>query len=164
MGRFGGRRACRGPPPPTRHNRGVPKPKNTPRRPAPVTPAAPCPCGRAATYGDCCAAFHQGRATAPTPERLMRSRYSAFAVGDTGYLLRTWHPTTRPAGLDLDPAQRWTGLEILGTSGGSAFHTEGAVEFRAHYTLHGHADSQYEHSRFVREDGRWVYLDAMLPG
>lgn len=164
MGRFGGRPACRGPPPPTRHNRGVPKPKNTPRRPAPVTPAAPCPCGRAATYGDCCAAFHQGRATAPTPERLMRSRYSAFAVGDTGYLLRTWHPTTRPAGLDLGPAQRWTGLEILGTSGGSAFHTEGAVEFRAHYTLHGHADSQYEHSRFVREDGRWVYLDAMPPG
>lgn len=115
------------------------------------------------TYGDCCAAFHRGRATAPTPERLMRSRYSAFAVGDTGYLLRTWHPTTRPAGLDLDPAQRWTGLEILGTGGGSAFHAEGTVEFRAHYTRHGRADSQYEHSRFVREDGQWVYLDAMPP-
>ncbi|MFI2190823.1 YchJ family protein [Streptomyces sioyaensis] len=141
----------------------MPKPKNTPRRPAPVAPASPCPCGRAAAYRDCCAAFHEGRATAPTAERLMRSRYSAFAVGDTGYLVRTWHPTTRPGSLDLDPAQQWTGLDILGTTGGSAFHTEGTVEFRAHYTVHGHPDSQYEHSRFVREAGQWVYLDALPP-
>ncbi|MEU9118957.1 YchJ family metal-binding protein [Streptomyces sp. NPDC048506] len=134
-----------------------------PRRPAAVTPTAPCPCGRAETYRDCCGAFHEGRTTAPTAERLMRSRYSAFVVGDTAYLLRTWHPTTRPADLDLDPAQRWTGLDILGATGGTAFHAEGTVEFRAHYSLHGRTDSQYEHSRFVREHGAWVYLDA-LPG
>lgn len=91
----------------------------------------------------------------------MRSRYSAFAVGDAAYLLRTWHSTTRPDGLEFDPAQRWTGLEILGTTGGSTFHTDGTVEFRAHYTLHGHADSQYENSRFVREAGQWVYADAL---
>lgn len=91
----------------------------------------------------------------------MRSRYSAFAVGDTGYLLRTWHPTTRPGSLDLEPDRRWSGLDILGTTGGSAFHAEGTVEFRAHFTLRGHADSQYEHSRFVRENGEWVYLDAL---
>ncbi|ARF59918.1 YchJ family metal-binding protein [Streptomyces gilvosporeus] len=128
-----------------------------------MTPASPCPCGRDATYGDCCGACHTGRAAAPTPERLMRSRYSAFAVGDAGYLLRTWHPRTRPAGLECDADQRWTGLEILGTTGGSAFHDEGTVEFRAHYTLHGRADSQYENSRFVREDGRWLYVDALPP-
>jgi SEC-C motif-containing protein len=93
----------------------------------------------------------------------MRSRYSAFAVGDAAYLLRTWHPSTRPAGLDFEPAQRWTGLDVLGTTGGSAFHAEGTVEFRAHYTLRGETGSQYENSRFAREDGRWVYVDA-LPG
>ncbi|KIZ16952.1 YchJ family protein [Streptomyces natalensis] len=136
------------------------KPRAT-RRPDAVTPASPCPCGRDATYGDCCGACHTGHAAAPTPERLMRSRYSAFAVGDAGYLLRTWHPRTRPAGLEFDVDQRWTGLEILGTTGGSAFHDEGTVEFRAHYTLHGQADSQYENSRFVREDGRWLYVDAL---
>ena len=125
-----------------------------------VTPIA-CPCGRAESYRDCCGAFHQGRAAAPTAERLMRSRYSAFAVGDTGYLLRTWHPTTRPGGLDLEPAQHWTGLEILGATGGTAFHTGGTVEFRAHFRLDGHTDSQYDHSRFVRESGEWVYLDAL---
>ncbi|WP_328382042.1 YchJ family metal-binding protein [Streptomyces sp. NBC_00400] len=138
------------------------KPKGAPRRPAAaVTAASPCPCGRTEAYGDCCAPFHQGSATAPTAERLMRSRYSAFAVGDTGYLLRTWHPTTRPGSLDLEPDRRWSGLDILGTTGGSAFHAEGTVEFRAHFTLRGHADSQYEHSRFVRENGEWVYLDAL---
>ncbi|MFH8680535.1 YchJ family protein [Streptomyces lydicus] len=136
-------------------------PSDAPRRPAPLAPAAPCPCGRPETYRDCCATFHEGRATAPTAERLMRSRYSAFAVGDAAYLRRTWHPTTRPATLDLEPAHRWTGLDILGTTGGTAFHTEGTVEFRAHYSLHGVAGSQYEHSRFVREGGEWVYLDAL---
>ncbi|UQA97220.1 YchJ family protein [Streptomyces halobius] len=135
--------------------------KNEPRRPAAIAPASPCPCGRDATYRDCCAPFHQGRATAPTAERLMRSRYSAFAVGDAAYLLRTWHPTTRPDALEFERGQRWTGLEILGTTGGSAFHTEGTVEFRAHYTLRGHTDSRYENSRFVREVGQWMYLDAL---
>ncbi|MFH8570450.1 YchJ family protein [Streptomyces sp. NPDC017993] len=137
--------------------------KKKTRRSAAVTPASPCPCGRAETYRECCAPFHRGSAAAPTAERLMRSRYSAFAVGDAGYLLRTWHPSTRPEGLDFEPAQRWTGLDILGTTGGSAFHAEGTVEFRAHYSLHGDTGSQHENSRFVREDGRWVYVDA-LPG
>ncbi|WP_066936008.1 YchJ family protein [Streptomyces sp. NBRC 110611] len=134
---------------------------HAPRRPAAVNPTAPCPCGRAEAYRDCCGACHEGRVSAPTAERLMRSRYSAFAVGDTAYLLRTWHPATRPATLDLEPAQRWTGLDILGTSGGTAFHDEGTVEFRAHYSLHGHTGSQYEHSRFVREQGEWLYVDAL---
>ncbi|MCK7621585.1 SEC-C domain-containing protein [Streptomyces sp. RS10V-4] len=135
------------------------RPQST-ARPA-VTENSPCPCGREARYGECCAPFHQGRAAAPGPERLMRSRYSAFAVGDTAYLLRSWHSTTRPPALDLDPALRWTGLTILSTTGGSAFHDEGTVAFRADYTAHGRPGSQEEHSRFVREDGRWVYLDAL---
>lgn len=126
-----------------------------------ITPAAPCPCGLPRPYRECCGAFHEGLGTAPTAERLMRSRFSAFAVRDAAYLLRTWHPTTRPADLDLDPRQRWTRLEILSSSGGSAFHTEGTVEFRAHYTLRGHTGRLHENSRFVRVDGQWVYLDAL---
>ncbi|GHF59171.1 UPF0225 protein [Streptomyces mashuensis] len=127
---------------------------------SPVTPASPCPCGRDASYGECCGALHAGRATAPTAERLMRSRYSAFVVGDTAYLMRTWHSSTRPPALELDPAVRWTGLEVLATSGGTAFHTEGTVEFRAHCVAGGRPDAQHELSRFVREDGAWVYVDA----
>jgi SEC-C motif-containing protein len=91
----------------------------------------------------------------------MRSRFSAYAVGDADYLLRTWHSTTRPARLTLDPQQRWTRLDILGTDRGGLFDTTGAVEFRAHYRESGQVGTMYEHSRFVREDGEWVYLDAV---
>jgi SEC-C motif-containing protein len=86
----------------------------------------------------------------------MRSRYCAFVKGDAGYLLRTWHPRTRPAQLELDPGMRWTGLEILGTGDGSAFHSTGIVEFRASYR----GGSLHERSSFERVDGDWVYVDG----
>ncbi|MDX2595556.1 MULTISPECIES: YchJ family protein [Streptomyces] len=118
-----------------------------------------CPCGRPESYDACCGRFHAGTAAAPTAEALMRSRYSAFVVGDAGYLLRTWHPGTRPGRLDLDPGMRWTGLEILGTTDGSAFHRTGTVTFRASYR----GGSLHERSRFERVDGAWVYVDGDFP-
>ncbi|MFC7449835.1 YchJ family protein [Rhodococcus daqingensis] len=126
-----------------------------------IASTSPCPCLSGDTYGSCCGRFHSGETEAPTAERLMRSRYSAFAVGATDYLRRTWHPSTRPDRLDLDPDQRWTGLDILGCMGGGLFEAEGTVEFVAHYVHAGQRDSLREHSRFVREDGRWLYLDAI---
>lgn len=92
----------------------------------------------------------------------MRSRYAAFVVRDVAYLLRTWHPDHRPEVLDLDPGQRWEGLEILGTTEGSAFHTTGTVTFLARYTAGGHRDSLHEQSRFVRHEGAWVYETALF--
>jgi SEC-C motif-containing protein len=90
----------------------------------------------------------------------MRSRYSAFAVGDAGYLLATWHPSTRPAALDLDPGIRWLRLDILGRTGGGMLDSVGTVEFTARYRMGpGRAGEQHERSRFVREGGRWFYLD-----
>ncbi|MFC9680984.1 YchJ family protein [Streptomyces sp. NPDC056948] len=116
-----------------------------------------CTCGRPGTYGDCCGRYlPMGAAAAPTAEALMRSRYSAFVMGDAGYLLRTWHPRTRPGRLELDAEMRWTGLEILDTSDGSAFHTTGTVTFRASYR----GGSLHERSRFERVDGAWVYVDG----
>ncbi|WOT37954.1 YchJ family protein [Streptomyces coeruleorubidus] len=115
-----------------------------------------CPCGLLEAYGDCCGRYHSGTTAAPTAEALMRSRYSAFVKGDTGYLLRTWHLRTRPGTLELDPRMRWTGLEILDTSDGSAFHSAGTVEFRASYR----GGSLHERSRFERVDGAWVYVDG----
>lgn len=90
----------------------------------------------------------------------MRSRFSAFAVGDAEYLLRTWHSSARPPQLDLDPELRWTGLEILGGTGGGLFEPTGTVEFRAHYysSRHRRPGTLQENSRFVREDKQWVYL------
>lgn len=90
----------------------------------------------------------------------MRSRYAAFAVRDEAYLLRTWHPRTRPPAVDFEPGTRWVRLEILGATEGSAFHTTGTVTFRAHFTVAGQPDSLYERSRFVRSGGAWVYEAA----
>jgi SEC-C motif-containing protein len=116
-----------------------------------------CPCGAGQVLDDCCGRFHRGTAAAPTAEALMRSRYSAFAVGDWAYLLRTWHPTTRPNGLDLDPGIRWTRLEILDHVGGDVFDSEGRVEFAAHYESNGVTGVQRELSSFRRVDGVWYY-------
>lgn len=91
----------------------------------------------------------------------MRSRFSAFSVGDAEYLLRTWHPSARPPGVDLGGGLRWTRLEVLETTGGSAFHTEGTVRFRAHYVERGEAGHMDENSRFTRHAGDWVYVGAL---
>jgi SEC-C motif-containing protein len=88
----------------------------------------------------------------------MRSRYSAFAVGDAGYLLRTWHPTARPRTLTLDPGISWTRLAVLDTLGGGLFDATGTVRFRAIYRQDGRRGVLTENSRFVREDGQWSYL------
>ena len=90
----------------------------------------------------------------------MRSRYCAFAVHDEAYLLRTWHPSTRPERVEPDPSLRWTRLEILGSTGGGPFHTAGTVEFRAHYRTAGRPGVMRENSRFVVHDGTWVYVDG----
>jgi SEC-C motif-containing protein len=120
-----------------------------------------CPCGLPQTYDDCCGRFHAGSATAPTAELLMRSRYSAFAVGDANYLTATWHPDTRPSHLELDSDRRWTGLQILGTTAGGLFDTAGTVEFRASYRLGSRDRAQHENSRFAREAGQWRYVDGV---
>ncbi|MEU4795712.1 YchJ family protein [Streptomyces sp. NPDC023327] len=120
----------------------------------------PCPCGRPEPYEECCGRLHRGEAAARTPEELMRSRYCAFAVRDEPYLLRTWHPATRPPLVEFDPALRWVGLEIEDTTEGTAFHTTGTVTFRARYTDGGRPDALHERSRFERLDGAWVYVDG----
>lgn len=117
----------------------------------------PCPCGRGEAYGECCGRFHRGEAGAPTPELLMRSRYSAFAVGDAAYLLRTWHSVTRPDSLSLDRRTRWLRLVVLQSTGG-VLDDHGTVEFEAHYDVGGQAGTLHEHSTFAREDGRWTYV------
>lgn len=90
----------------------------------------------------------------------MRSRYSAFALLDEAYLLRTHHPSTAPAALDLDPAMEWRRLDIVATGNGGPFDTEGTVEFKAFYRHGKDRGVLHENSRFVREGGPWLYVDG----
>lgn len=88
----------------------------------------------------------------------MRSRFTAFAMGEPAYLLKTWHPSTRPSAVELDPELQWYRLDVGRTVQGGIFDDEGVVSFRAHYRHPGGDGVQQEVSRFVREDGAWVYL------
>ncbi|MFB7875943.1 MULTISPECIES: YchJ family protein [unclassified Nocardia] len=125
-----------------------------------VADPKPCPCRRGEPFDLCCGPILAGERAAPTAETLMRSRYTAFVVGDVDYLLRTWHPNTRPATLELDAGQRWLFLEVVRTERGGPFDDNGTVEFIAHYRLDGARESLHEVSTFVRVDGAWVYLDG----
>ena len=133
---------------------------------------APCPCrvreAAPLSYGQCCQPWHLGLAEgrhAPTPEALMRSRYSAYALAQTNdafgrsllsYLLATWHTGTKPGEMELQPLQ-WTGLELLhAQTEGDA----GVVEFIAHHKLNGKGVRMHETSRFLRVNGAWKYLDG----
>ncbi len=90
----------------------------------------------------------------------MRSRYSAYVRRDADYLRASWHPSTRPAQLELDTHTTWLGLTVQRVVASAADRAE--VAFLARYRIGGgSAVRMTEHSRFVREDGRWYYLDAL---
>ena len=119
-----------------------------------------CPCGSGALLDACCGRWHAGaqRLLAPDATSLMRSRYSAYALGLLEYLQATWHASTRPADLTLDPAAKWLGLEVRASRQIDPDHAE--VEFVARFREAGRAVRLHERSRFVREGGRWYYLDG----
>lgn len=129
--------------------------------------SSPCPCGAGATYAQCCHPFHAGEKNAPTAEKLMRSRYSAFALHNEEYLLRSWHLDTRPRNVDFDERVQWQRLIINDTTGGMLFDDHGTVEFTALYTVTAPdgttlRERQHELSTFTRVDGAWVYVDGEL--
>ncbi len=92
----------------------------------------------------------------------MRSRYTAFARGAVDHLRETWHPGTRPEDLAADADMAWVGLEIVATERGGTGDTRGWVEFRARWRADGVSGVLHERSRFVRQSGRWWYLDGEL--
>lgn len=120
-----------------------------------------CPCGTQQPFNLCCQPYLKGERQAPTPEALMRSRYSAFATKNSDYLVSTHCPTTRPAQLSQQLQQsfentQWLSLRILSASASSMEH--GEVEFVAFFN----GDSQiieqiHERSYFVKTDGLWLY-------
>ncbi|MDR3013824.1 MAG: hypothetical protein LBV56_00205 [Delftia acidovorans] len=131
-----------------------------------VATSPACPCGlqdakgRPLAFDACCGRYldHFDDCPAPDAQALMRSRYSAFVRKDAAYLLATWHAGQRPATLDFDPAARWLGLAIKDFR--STGDDRAEVEFVARYRVGGRAVRLHERSRFVREAGRWLYVDG----
>ncbi len=129
--------------------------------------ASPCPCGRVGgaralplAFENCCGRWQQ--VPAPDAESLMRSRYTAFVREDRADLLATWHPAARPASLDLEPGVHWLGLEVRAHRETGPDHAEVEFVARSRPPGSGPAHRLHECSRFVREEGRWYYLDGVI--
>ena len=131
-------------------------------------PTAACPCGqldarrKPRAFADCCGRYvlHFDTTPAPDAQSLMRSRYTAFVLERADYLQATWHPSTRPSALDFEPGAKWLGLEVRSHRPTGEDRAE--VEFVARYRTGGRAVRLHETSRFVREGGRWFYVDGDL--
>ena len=118
----------------------------------------PCPCGGLKSYERCCQKWHDGE-TPGDAEALMRSRYTAYVLKLEDYLRATWHPRTRPPSLSLDRSpRRWLGLKVLRHE--VLAPDDAVVEFIARYKASGRVHEVREASRFVRDDGRWLYVEG----
>jgi SEC-C motif-containing protein len=124
-----------------------------------------CPCGSGLGFTECCGGILAGSVLPATAAALMRSRYTAYALSDAAYLLKSWHPQTRPAALDFSgDDSEWLGLTLLRVEAGGADDSEGLVEFVAAYRTDGKIRQLREISRFVKQVGRWFYLSGdILP-
>ena len=124
-----------------------------------MNPNSPCPCGSSEAYARCCGRFHAGELP-ESAEQLMRSRFSAFRMGQMDYIRETWHPATRPNDLDADASVVWSTLVVHAhTQQGDA----ATVEFEARFLQLGERQSWCvltEASQFSREQGRWYYVEG----
>ena len=125
-----------------------------------IDDSAPCPCGRPASYTQCCQRFLSGDDHPKTAEQLMRSRYSAFVVCDQAYLLSTWHEETRPSKVRFNNKHRWLGLRICAADDGGEDDIIGVVEYVARYKVDGKGQRLHEVSRFLKSEERWYYRDG----
>ncbi len=126
-----------------------------------------CPCCSAMQYSLCCAPWLDGTANPPTPEALMRSRYTAYVKQRADYLVDSWHSSARQPNLHsaLEESFRdteWLSLNVIAQETGSHLN-EGFVTFFARYRDNQRTGAIHERSRFLREDHRWYYIDGTVP-
>lgn len=123
-----------------------------------------CPCGTGSNYSVCCGRLISGATQARTAEELMRSRFSAYALGETDHVWRTWHPRTRPDDVAPVAGMTFVGLEITDLVAGGPDDDMGVVEFTARLRgPDGALSEMHERSRFSRRAGRWMYVDGEIP-
>lgn len=117
-----------------------------------------CPCNKNKQYQDCCEPFHLKKQRPVTPEQLMRSRYSAFALQKYPYLIDTHHQD-HLHGLNIEilsqgPHPQWIFLDIIDTQ---IINNKGQVTFKAWYRLNNKIDAIYECSDFIKQNDQWFY-------
>lgn len=129
----------------------------------------PCPCTSKKTYDRCCSPFHAGTAAPETAEQLMRSRFSAYALGKVDYLIGT-RPEAKRAEESREELATYckavscVGLKIIAKDKGGKEDATGVVTFHASLQTNGRRSLHIETSTFARENGRWVYVDGVTKG
>jgi SEC-C motif domain protein len=119
-----------------------------------------CPCNSGKPYADCCKLLLSGDHIARTAEALMRSRFTAYVARDIAYLLKSWHPSTRPDTIDPATIPDWHDLYIIRAEKGIETDSEGIVEFQVVAFFQKNTRQLHEVSRFVKEDGQWLYVNG----
>ena len=124
-----------------------------------ISPNKPCPCGSHKKYKKCCLIYHKG-ARAKTALLLMKSRYVAYVVGDSAYIIKTTHPNNSDYTDNIESwrdsielfssSTEFLGLEILEFIDGES---EAFVTFKAKLS----SGDMVEKSRFLKVEGRWLY-------
>ena len=121
-----------------------------------------CYCGNHLAFEECCQPYIKGVKQPKTAEVLMRSRYSAYAIGNADYLVATTHSSTRNLYkkeeiLHWSQSNHWVKLNVLNT-------TENTVTFKAHYIDNQRKEQiHHEKSNSVFENGYWFYVDGIYP-
>lgn len=126
--------------------------------------AKPCPCESGFAYVHCCAPYHAGLQPAFTALALMRSRYSAYALGLADYLMKTTHPENESYSPHVKAWRKelqayckqtkFTGLEILKDEPGEL---ESFVTFQAGFIQNKQKYLLQERSRFLKVETQWLY-------
>ncbi|MBF2056561.1 MAG: YchJ family protein [Cyanobacterium sp. T60_A2020_053] len=127
----------------------------------------PCPCGSQKPLNQCCDVYLQGQLPAPSAEKLMRSRYTAYCLKNIDYLFNTEHPKYRkPNSRAMITATAnsliWRSLTVLNTEGGKSGDEAGIVEFMAVYQEGESLAQLHERSNFIKEKGKWFYTDGEI--
>jgi SEC-C motif domain protein len=129
---------------------------------------AKCSCGSGKEYSQCCEPYISGKVLPPTPEALMRSRYTAYSQANIDYIKKTMLGKALQ-GFDESGAREWAkkvnwlGLQVIRSVDKSSKDNVGLVEFLAKYTYQGEKHLIYEVSEFVKKEGVWYYVDGVNP-
>ena len=131
-----------------------------------MTPETPCPCNSNKNYGSCCGLYIGTKEHAPTPEAMMRTRYTAYVLGDMSHLIKTIPLLERKAfdersALAWSKSAEWLGLEVLG----SKEYEQGRkarVEFIAKYKIEGEEQKHHEIAMFEKTQNRWFFVDSKI--
>ncbi|ANW95959.1 Sec-C motif domain protein [Wenyingzhuangia fucanilytica] len=125
-----------------------------------------CPCGSKQSFKVCCEPIHKNISLAKTPLALMKSRYTAYVMGNIDYLMQSHHSSTRPIA-EKDEILAWTNsvnwlrLEIIEAKEAQEEEEEGFVTFKAYFLESGIGNSIFEKSRFIKENNHWTYVDGI---